>query len=210
MRFFAIFTAAICFLFTSHVQAAIELTIPDDVEVLLVDSKEVELESSFLSATSTLKLQNGEHQIVFRYNPVFKQGKNYIIVPSDIIVAKFSTANQEIEFKFPSYYSAKQAEAFNTELNWSLVNSHGAMIPFAQAQLIHHGVQIGRNIEFELAQFNSTDSPAAFKEGIVATTHSQIEDQEGENTVEQMLHYWYQKADKKTKERFIAYILKNN
>ncbi|KAB2824437.1 DUF2057 family protein [Aliivibrio finisterrensis] len=208
MKIHSLFAASFCLLSSISANAAIQLTVPDNVELLLVDNQEVELKSSFFSTTSTLELENGEHQIAFRYNPVFKQGKDNIIVSSDIIVSKFSASDKELAFKFPIYNSPEKAEAFNTELNWNLIDQNGEIVPFTQAQLIHHGVQVGRNIQFELAQFNSTDAPAAFKEGMVTVTHKEIKNEQGENTAEQMLHYWYEKADKETKERFASFVLK--
>lgn len=209
MKIHSLFAASICILSSVSAQAAVQLTVPGDVELLLVDNQEVELESSFFSTLSTLELENGEHQIAFRYNPVFKQGKDNIIVSSDIIVSKFSASDTDVTFKFPTYNSPEKAEAFNTELNWNLIDKNEKIIPFAQAQLIHNGVQVGRNIQFELAQFNTTNNPAAFKEGMVTVTHKEIKSEQGENTAEQMLHYWYEKADKETKERFISSVLES-
>ena len=209
MKIHSLFAASICILSSVSAQAAVQLTVPGDVELLLVDNQEVELESSFFSTLSTLELENGEHQIAFRYNPVFKQGKDNIIVSSDIIVSKFSASDTDVTFKFPTYNSPEKAESFNTELNWNLIDKNEKIIPFAQAQLIHNGVQVGRNIQFELAQFNTTNNPAAFKEGMVTVTHKEIKSEQGENTAEQMLHYWYEKADKETKERFISSVLES-
>ncbi|MGF1807394.1 DUF2057 family protein [Aliivibrio sifiae] len=209
MKINSLFAASICLLTSVSANASIQLTIPGDVELLLVDNQEVELESSFFSTSSNLELENGEHQIAFRYNPVFKQGKDNIIVSSDIIISKFSASDKEITFKFPTYNSPEKAEAFNTDLNWQLIDQNNAVIPYAQSQLIHNGVQVGRNIQFELAQFNSTNDPAAFKEGMVTVTHKEIKNEQGQNTAEQMLHYWYEKADKETQERFSAYLLQN-
>ena len=207
MKIHSLFAASLCILTSISANAAIQLTIPGEVELLLVDNQEVKLESSFFSTSSTLELENGNHQIAFRYNPVFKQGKDNIIVSTDVIVSTFSASDQEVSFKFPTYNSPEKAEAFNTDLNWNLIDQNGAIIPFAQAQLIHHGVQVGRNIQFELAQFNTTDNPAAFKEGMVTVTHKEIKNEQGENTAEQMLHYWYEKADSKTKQRFANFVL---
>ena len=92
MKFHSLFAASLCLFTSVSVNAAIQLTIPGDVELLLVDNQEVELESSFFSTSSSLKLENGVHQIAFRYNPVFKQGKDNIIVSSDIIISKFSAS----------------------------------------------------------------------------------------------------------------------
>ncbi|PQJ89507.1 YccT family protein [Aliivibrio sifiae] len=209
MKINSLFAASICLLTSVSANASIQLTIPGDVELLLVDNQEVELESSFFSTSSNLELENGEHQIAFRYNPVFKQGKDNIIVSSDIIISKFSASDKEITFKFPTYNSPEKAEAFNTDLNWQLIDQNNTKIPYAQSQLIHHGVQVGRNIQFELAQFNTTNDPAAFKEGIVTVTHKEIKNEQGQNTAEQMLHYWYEKADKETQDRFSAYLLQN-
>jgi hypothetical protein len=202
MKFHSFLAAGLCLLTSLSASASIQLTVPSEVELLLVDSQEVKLDSSFFSTTSTLKLDDGEHQIVFRYNPVFKQGKDNIIVSSDIIVSKFIATNQDISFVFPSYNSPEKAKAFNTELNWELKDKNDKNIPFAQAKLVYDGVQIGRNIQFELAKFNTTEHAAAFKQDMITVTHKEIKNEKGENTAEQMLNYWYEKADKETQERF--------
>ncbi|ACH66526.1 DUF2057 domain-containing protein [Aliivibrio fischeri] len=206
MKIQSIFAASFCLLSSISAHAAIQLTVPDEVELILVDNQEVKLESSFFSTTSTLDLENGKHQIVFRYNPVFKQGKDNIIVSSDIIVSTFSAEDKEISFKFPTYNSPEKAKAFNRDLNWELIDKNNNSIPFAQSQLIYNGMQVGRNIQFEVAKFNTTEHPAAFKEGMLTVTHKEIKNEQGENTAEQMLHYWYEKADQATKERFLKSI----
>ena len=42
---------------------------------------------------------------------------------------------------------------------------------------------------------------------MVTVTHKEIKNEQGENTAEQMLHYWYEKADSKTKQRFANFVL---
>ncbi len=204
------FTASLlCVLAASPVAAKVTLVVPQDVELLIVNGVKPQLDSSLFSSESKLALSDGEQQIAFRYLPAFKQGKDNIIVTSDVIVAKFNAQDDTLAFQFPKYRDPKAAESFNDTVDWQLINSVGNEINKVQSKLVHKGVQIGRNYEFEIAQFNTSHDPAALKSASVTVTTSEMQQQAGDNTAEKMLHYWYEKADKATQIRFKESITNN-
>lgn len=93
-------------------------------------------------------------------------------------------------------------------MQWQLLDQQGKAVELRQDRLIKEGMQIGRNFEFETAEYNK-------KAGVAALTSSMavqpIAQQEISNATamaaaEEMLHFWYNKADAETKARFKAFV----
>lgn len=201
------FTASfLCIVASFPAAAKVTLIVPQEVELLVADGVKPQFNSSFFASESTIELNDGEHQIAFRYLPVFKQGKDNIIVTSDVIVARFNASSDALTFQFPNYRDPKAAESFNKSVDWQLINAAGSKVDKVQGKLVHKGVQIGRNYEFEIAQFNTSHDPAALKSTSVTVTTSEMQQQSGDNTAEKMMHYWYKKADKETQIRFEKFL----
>ncbi|CAM4172350.1 DUF2057 family protein [Vibrio neonatus] len=217
--------------FTAPVLADVKIDLPEHVDLLLVNGAEPNVDGGFFSSSSSAILPDGENQIVFRYEPTFKQGQEFEKMSSDVIVAKFTAENQELTFQFPKYRNIREAKKFDKHPDWALIDESGNKVAFAQDKLIHHGVQFGRDFATEVMKFNTTDSAAAIATSnslaYAAVTAAQASGTEvavvpvasktnnatastanaaSATTEEEMLMFWYNKADDATKARFKAYV----
>ncbi|GEA51931.1 UPF0319 protein [Vibrio inusitatus NBRC 102082] len=212
--------------------AEVTIDLPEDVDLLLVNGTEPEIDGGFFSSSSTAILPDGENQIVFRYVPSFKQGQEFEKMNSDVIVAKFAATDEKLKFEFPNYRNIREAQRFNNNPDWKLVNESNQAMEMTQDKLVHEGMQIGRDYESEMIKFNAAGGAAA-----IATTNSaayaavtaaqasgqtvtvvpvattadaavptQLPETSAGTTEEEMLMFWYSKADDATKARFKAYV----
>ncbi len=192
---------------STNALADVTISIPDTVEVLLVNEQKPQLDGGLFSSQKTVTLPDGENQILFLYKPYFTQGKDRIIVESDPIVAKFAAKESELVFDFPSYRNVREAKAEIKSADWQFKNQNGQVVSVQQEQLAKEGMQIGRNFKLEIAEYNRHDGIASLSKSISLPTNVSTEDLKGENTAEQMLHFWYEKADKETQQRFKQFLL---
>ncbi len=134
--------------------------------------------------------------------------------------------------------------AFNRNPEIRLLAADNTPLPFAKDKLIKEGFQLGRDYEQELAEYNSSNAPAALAT-LVSVPNQQAQVQPEVNTLppssaasseqikqkqsqaespavnqqkteaeppmtKEMLRYWYEKADEKTRQEFLQDIKKNN
>ncbi|KGY10063.1 DUF2057 family protein [Vibrio sinaloensis] len=192
---------------STNALADVTISIPDTVEVLLVNEQKPQLDGGLFSSQKTVTLPDGENQILFLYKPYFTQGKDRIIVESDPIVAKFAAKESELVFDFPSYRNVREAKAEIKSADWQFKNQNGQVVSVQQEQLAKEGMQIGRNFKLEIAEYNRHNGIASLNKSLPMPTNVSMDDLKGENTAEQMLHFWYEEADKETQQRFKQFLL---
>lgn len=206
--------AAAALTISNLAMADVTITVPDTIDVLVVNDSKPELSGSFFSSTKSLTLPDGENQILFRYQPYFTQGSDRIILESDPIIAKFNTSDAELNFDLPKYKDRYEGEKEIKNLKWQLTTASGAALTIKEDKLIKDGMQVGRNFKLELADYNRRGGVAA----VGTTTSSTIpssankvasENLETDSTAEEMLHFWYNKADAETQSRFKQFLLSN-
>ncbi|ENY3839651.1 TPA: DUF2057 domain-containing protein [Vibrio vulnificus] len=198
---------------SSLATAAVTLHVPDDVTLFVANGQKAKLSGSLFASSKTIELPNGENQIVFQYEPYFSQGNDRIGVESNVIIAKFSATDTDLNFELPKYRDHRVAEQEIKQMQWQLVDEQGAAVTKSEDKLVKSGMQIGRDYAREAADYNQTGGIAAIGTAVsVATIKTEpVADIEtkvkaGDNTAEEMLHFWYDKADEATKARFKAYI----
>ncbi|ENM5924731.1 DUF2057 family protein [Vibrio mimicus] len=198
---------ALCF--AASASAKVTIDIPDTIDLLVVNGSSPKLSGGFFDATKKLELDDGEQQIVFRYSPYFSQGSDRIIIDSDVIIATFDAANQDFTFDMPKYRDAPQATKAIKKMEWQLVDQQGKAVEMRQDRLIKEGMQLGRNFEFETAEYNRKGGIAALTSSIATQPLTQQEaSNAAASAAEEMLHFWYNKADEETKARFKAFVNK--
>ncbi|ENM5852841.1 DUF2057 family protein [Vibrio mimicus] len=198
---------ALCF--AASASAKVTIDIPDTIDLLVVNGSSPKLSGGFFDATKKLELDDGEQQIVFRYSPYFSQGSDRIIIDSDVIIATFDAANQDFTFVMPKYRDAPQATKAIKKMEWQLVDQQGKAVEMRQDRLIKEGMQLGRNFEFETAEYNRKGGIAALTSSIATQPLTQQEaSNAAASAAEEMLHFWYNKADEETKARFKAFVNK--
>ncbi|HAS6049830.1 DUF2057 domain-containing protein [Vibrio vulnificus] len=193
--------------------AAVTLHVPDDVTLFVANGQKAKLSGSLFASSKTIELPNGENQIVFQYEPYFSQGNDRIGVESNVIIAKFSANDTELNFVLPKYRDHRVAEQEIKQMQWQLVDEQGAAVTKSEDKLVKSGMQIGRDYAREAADYNQTGGIAAIGTAVSVATiktepvaNVETKVKAGDNTAEEMLHFWYDKADEATKARFKAYI----
>ncbi|MCG9595211.1 DUF2057 family protein [Vibrio sp. Isolate25] len=195
--------------------AEVTITVPETVDVLVANDAKPELSGGFFSANKTLTLPNGENQILFRYQPYFTQGNDRIILESDPIIATFNTSDTELTFDMPKYRDHHEGEKKIKDVDWQLTTENGKPLAVTQDKLIKDGMQIGRNFQIELADYNRRGGVAAVSAAAIGATVQPVhlpaqvtkEGVKGDSTAEEMLHFWYNKADAETQARFKQFLL---
>lgn len=197
--------------------ADVTVRVPDEVSVLAANGDKVKLSGGFFASEKTLILPNGVNQFVFRYTPFFSQGNDRVSTESDVIIAKFVASDAELTMQLPKYRNLSDAENNIGDLDWALNDKSGNTIDVQQDKLIKPGVQIGRDYIRETEDYNKTGGIAAVSIAAVQPMtlpapipddlkQARAEAAKADSTAEEMLHFWYQKADADTKARFKAYL----
>ncbi|MFN1547974.1 DUF2057 domain-containing protein [Vibrio natriegens] len=211
-------TCALALAMSSMAFADVTVSVPDDVSVLAANGEKVKLDGGFFASERTLTLPDGVNQVVFRFTPFFNKGNDRVSVESDVIVTSFTSSDSKLALQLPEYRNLNDAEDNIKDLDWKLVDASGNAIAVKQDKLIKEGMQIGRDYVREVEDYNRTGGVAAIAvAGAMVqpmTLPAEIpEDRKqaraavkADSTAEEMLHFWYQKADAETKARFKAYI----
>ncbi|MBE3651421.1 DUF2057 family protein [Vibrio navarrensis] len=187
--------------------AEVTLTVPDEVTLLVANGKTPKLSGSLFATSKTATLPDGENQIVFRYEPFFSQGNDRIGVESDVIVAKFTANGSELSFFMPKYRDHRVAESEIKQLDWQLIDADDQTVEKTEDKLIKEGLQIGRDFHREVEDYNRAGGIAAIGAPLtVAALKPVVEGHQASSAAEEMLHFWYEKADDETKARFKAFI----
>lgn len=193
---------------SSYASASVELQIPKQVDILLVNGEKPDLSDGFFSSKESLTLPNGENQILFTYKPYFDQGKDRSILESNATIGTFTAADTKLEFVLPSYRNEQEGMRKIKDLQWGLNDINGKAIEVKQDTLTKDGIQFGRNFQDEMTKYNHNGGSAAIT--ISASLMTQQTPNQSidvaPNTAEEMLHFWYQKADIETQKRFKLYI----
>ncbi|GMQ49607.1 DUF2057 family protein [Vibrio sp. 10N] len=216
---------------SSFAMADVTIKIPDNVDLLSVNAGDPTTDSSgFFSSGETATLPDGVNQIVFKYEPFFDVNRDERkVISSKAIIARFEATDAELTLNVPTYRDARQAQKNIDNLEWSLTDKNGQVVPVVEDKLIKDGMQIGRDYNREADDYNrkggvaalavattATVAPAAVATTTAAattaaqpTTLPATAPAAGDNTAEEMLMFWYNKADADTKARFKEYVNKN-
>ncbi len=222
MKLIKISTLALTSFFSLSTFANVELLADPNLDILVINGQKPEIANSFFSSEQKAILPNGENQIVFRYTYADTRGRDYESTDSDVIIAKFNAADTKLTFNFPKFRNIREAERNMDSLNWSLIDSSSNhAIKVTEDKLLKEGFQLGRDFVRETESYNIAGGPAAVvtkRAQLMAasvnepSTNTVVQTKEpdnisdGSNTAEEMLYFWYQKADPETKARFKAYV----
>ncbi len=194
---------ALAVVFSASAAAKVTVEVPNTVELLVVNGEKPKTSGSLFSSSESLELADGENQIVFRFEPFFTQGEDRVGVSSDVVIAKFTAQDKELVFSLPEYRDAKAAQKDIKSFEWSLVDNNQQAVEIKQDRLTKNGMQLGRNYSQETLEYNRTGAIASVS---VAGSSMLMPTNANSDTAEEMLHFWYNKADKQTQQRFKQFI----
>ncbi|MCL1049167.1 DUF2057 domain-containing protein [Shewanella abyssi] len=190
--------------------ANVELTLPSNSELVLINGKEAD-------GNKELSLNNGENQIALRYIGRYQQQGSQTQFSSDVIIVTFTAKDKQLTISFPRIRSNRDADAFNSNPQITVKDSSGTSIDFKQGLLIKEGLQLGRDYEEEISIYNSSNQVAAIaalaapvilasppiNAQVVAALPAQGSNAKSDQiNVGQMLDFWYEQADEETKKAF--------
>ncbi|EKO3536562.1 DUF2057 family protein [Vibrio fluvialis] len=138
--------------------ASSTLVVPEDVQMLAVNMAKPEFKKG---SDTQIELPDGTNQIVFKYQPQFEIKDNIKVAYSDVIIAKFESNNDTLNFQLPKFKSFREAQKEISPLTWTLVKQDGADVDLYEDVLVSNGVQIGRNYVEESKDYNIAGGAAA-------------------------------------------------
>lgn len=214
---FSLFLITI-FFFTPALAAPI-LQLPEQIKVILINGTKP-------ANTQNIELNNERNQLVFRFEGELGHSfDDKERVYSDVFVVLFSAEGKTLKLSIPTIRNEIQLKKFNQHPNINIVSQTNNDIPYAIDKLEKDGFQVFRDYQQELKDFNESSSSAAVHldtkkdsaghQGINKNIEnskkqrqitSYNETETNPTLAEEMLKYWYQQADKKTKERFNQWI----
>jgi uncharacterized protein YccT (UPF0319 family) len=202
-------------MFSQVAFADVTLKVPDTIDLILTNGEKPQLSGGFFASSKTVTLPDGENQIAFRYSVNFDKSNDRVTVESDTIIAKFNVSESELGFQLPSYRNEREAKAQIKKLDWALVDQSQQSIAIKQDKLIKEGMQLGRDYQREVEDYNRAGGVAAISTAAIpvnlpgAQPVQLPEISASDDTAEEMLHFWYEKADEETKARFKSFINQN-
>lgn len=194
--------------------AAISVSLPVNTEPLLFNTQETD--------ATRLTAEDGQQQIVFKYLANFRhQGQRQRFI-SEAVIVTFTGQNAQYSITLPKINSASDADRFNQRPSVSIIDDNGQQVDYRIDTLTKDGIQIGRNYREEINQYNLSAAPAAIKRqppamatylasSTTSLSTTQVAatgspDNATQINVGQMLDFWYQQADEKTRQAFKAKI----
>lgn len=134
--------------------ADVHLNLPKNAEVLTVNGKPA-------VKSSDLVLADGINQIAFRYAAQYRQQADSVHYLSDVLIVRFDASAQTLTLTLPAINSARDAKKFDESPKLALLNAQDEAVSFASDKLIKNGIQLGRDFEHEILQYNLSNHPAS-------------------------------------------------
>ncbi|UTV28472.1 YccT family protein [Photobacterium atrarenae] len=188
---------------------AATLTVGENIELLVVDGKEVE--SSFWSPTQSIELAPGKHQVVVRYDGELKNGSKNAMYTTRPYLFELEVPVQDASIAIPRLTTLSQAKAhFERGPEWSLALADGSMKPLDYVELEGKGFGSFSKMEELVAAYNRRHG-ITFEQGYaVDLTQATLEvTEQGEVSLSgdalAQLKLWYSKADAEEKAAFKAW-----
>ncbi|EKO3494754.1 DUF2057 family protein [Vibrio fluvialis] len=163
--------------------ASSTLVVPEDVQMLAVNMAKPEFKKG---SDTQIELPDGTNQIVFKYQPQFEIKDNIKVAYSDVIIAKFESNNDTLNFQLPKFKSFREAQKEISPLTWTLVKQDGADVDLYEDVLVSNGVQLGRNYVEESKDYNIAGGAAAVVVSYV--TVNQFQQPVNQQNVKAILH----------------------
>lgn len=199
---------------------ATTLKLAPEIKILVVDGKKVS--NNLLKGSNGLELAGSEHQILLRVEKVIKSGsRDEELYTSPPLVLTFNAPHTKtVSFNIPKLSTEQESLRFNREPIVNLFDEHGNPISSTIDILKIEGLIVLADLEKEMARYNRENNVASLptlalqNELPTLSQNNSIEQTtvvvKGENVAEQMLQYWYQQADKQTKQRFMKWANEHN
>ncbi|WNJ96080.1 DUF2057 domain-containing protein [Vibrio ruber] len=139
---------------------AAELTLPGSVELLALDGQKVD-------HTNTLKLSEGQHQLVFRYEESLRFGtrnKKYQSTPLIVSIPFAESAQMTLSHSRFRDYSAAESAFENGTVSWQLADQQARLTDLEPVELPGNpGFLPYQNIEAAIQRYNRQHEMSSVK-----------------------------------------------
>ena len=205
--------AAISLLFSLQASAEVSLTLGNCLQTHVVNGQE-----NAVIAGETINMANGAQQMVVDCTAnLGRSDDDTFPETSDAFVLLFKAANTRLNLSAPDLQTSRDMQAFNRKKNFRLVTDGGTPVDYQVDVLEKDGFQVFRDYPEELEAFNRTESPAALltrlpgSSDVSANSAKPAPQTRGQGapdqeTVRQMLRYWYLQADTETRNEWKNWI----
>ena len=193
---------------------------PSSAKFVTLDGQDaVDIE---IDTTKGIPLKDGKHQLVFQLKSIVREGGDTRMYTSKPYVMTFTlTGNQTYTIIPPNMRTPSDINSLEKapEKELSLITANGDNVYFALSSLKKSGVSV--DLANEVRRFNLSDDPAAIKTfgemmpasvvaaPVVSKPPASAPESANPNS-ESMLKYWYNQADKKTRQRFLQWVAEEN
>lgn len=191
------------FMLLPNAQAAVTIHLPASTEPLLLNTLAVD--------ALPLKAENGTQQVVFKYRGSYRQQGQQQRFISEAIIVTFNGQDSDYTIEIPPINSSKDADRFNQNPNIAISDNRGTSVEHRVDTLTKNGIQLGRNYQKEIEEYNLTAAPAALvlveptqasSTKVQAIVGDKKADKLDQIDAGKMLDFWYQQADQETRESF--------
>ncbi len=225
MRFSSeIFFSVLIFASTS-VMADVELSADSGISIIAVNGIEVESDS-LIGNNISATLPDGINQILVNYSAEIKSSGDLEIETTNPHIIVFNAENDKVQLSAPEITRMSAFDEFDKGQQWTLTDSSGHAIRYQSKPLIKEGFQLGRDYASELQHFNQSDDALSInrfvsinRSSVSSSVNNSVsgndmnsfksgtaDRSDSVNLPEELLQYWYLKADAETRERFKAWI----
>ncbi|MGZ9897323.1 YccT family protein [Shewanella gaetbuli] len=150
-------------LIPSTIMAA-SLTIPNNVNVLVHNGKSIEVKNN-------LPLAIGLNQIAFRYQGSYRERGNQEQFESEVVIVNFNAKDQQYRIELPTIRNNRAENNFNKNPN-VVIKSADQQVSLTLDVLLKSGLQIGRDYQDEMAQYNQMEQVASVQQFIPLTSNA--------------------------------------
>ncbi|MFP1738671.1 DUF2057 family protein [Lonsdalea quercina] len=196
---------------------ATTLKLGPDVELIVVDGRKVP--ASLLKGAGSLELNGGDHQLLFRVSKTIDVRKGMKeVFHSNGLIATFNTHNQSaITIHLPDLSTPKLRKQFKQKAHYQLMGDNNQLISATTDRITLTEADLSGDIEKKMIAYNSAAHPASVP-ALTALPPSQpvmppAKDVNAEPLTPAadktdpfiLMQYWFQKADQKTRQRFLQW-----
>lgn len=144
--------------------AATTLKLSSDIDVLVIDGKEIT--SALLKGAYSLELDGGQHQLLFKVvKPVCDDEHTYVAYSSlPMIVAFNSKEVGAISITLPRIETLRDAHSFDTAMNYQIIDKKGRPLPIKTDVLSFNILSESTELEKIISDYNSQNNQASVPE----------------------------------------------
>ncbi|ERK06099.1 UPF0319 protein YccT precursor [Serratia fonticola AU-P3(3)] len=193
--------------------AATTLKLSPDIELMVVDGKQ--MTGSLLKGADSLELNDGQHQLLFKVTKsVRKEPRSQMLYTSSAQLVVFNSQNvSAVTIELPRIENEQDAQRFDKAPNYKILGNHGKPLAIKHDVLPLTTSPNGNDLEKIVADYNAQNRQASvpalahLSASVISATQGSpaVIPLNGDNVAEEMLQYWFLRADPETQKRFIAW-----